>query len=457
MPALKALDGISPFADERLGAAIRKAVTPERLGSLAGLLRTIDFGADARVILSGDLSCISIAEVLQMLELQRQTGALSIASQTAEITLYVRDGMLDLAQGRGMPTSFRLGRYLLSLGALSRAELAHFLENRAGSKRLIGDALVQLDMVEDAEVREALKLQTSELVYEVVGWRSGRFTFARDVTCPEATLTPGVSPRGRVAAHRGKLRLRRHAAERPPGDRASLGVERAYRDRAGRARHDRRAAHGETDRRSGAGQHVRRMQDSVPVPELAPRPETRSMRAAGALAVRRSEDDSSEHRPMLVSRLLPSDREAVESVALATSAAIEVDAELLRPCALFWVARSQPAEAALAFLLAWAVADELHLIHIATHPGSRRRGAARALVGALVEHATESKSRLVLLEVRRSNRPAIRLYRGFGFTAMGVRRSYYSDGEDAIEMRLTLDPMTGHITPGRDEVALAEA
>ncbi|HEX7668168.1 MAG TPA: DUF4388 domain-containing protein [Polyangiaceae bacterium] len=190
LPRLMAVDGMQPGAEDKLGQAIRKAITPETLGKLAALLRSLDFGADARVILSGDLSCISIAEVLQMLELQRQTGALSIASPNSEITLYVRDGMLDLAQGRGLPMSFRLGRYLVQIGAITREELSHFLEHRGGSKRLLGDALVQHDMVTESKVLEALKLQTSELVYEVVGWRQGRFAFTRDATCPEATLSP---------------------------------------------------------------------------------------------------------------------------------------------------------------------------------------------------------------------------------------------------------------------------
>jgi ribosomal-protein-alanine N-acetyltransferase len=57
--------------------------------------------------------------------------------------------------------------------------------------------------------------------------------------------------------------------------------------------------------------------------------------------------------------------------------------------------------------------------------------------------------------VRRSNRPALRLYRGLGFTAMGVRPGYYGDnGEDAVEMVLALDPTTGSIQPGRDEIRL---
>lgn len=134
-----------------------------------------------------------------MLELQRQTGALSIASPSSEITLYVRDGMLDLAQARGLPAWYRLGRYFVRQNVITQEELTHFLEHRAGSKRLIGDALLQLDMVTEAQVSDALKMQTSELVYEVVGWKQGRFTFTRDAMSPEATLAQlGLTPGGIV-------------------------------------------------------------------------------------------------------------------------------------------------------------------------------------------------------------------------------------------------------------------
>ena len=44
---------------------------------------------------------------------------------------------------------------------------------------------------------------------------------------------------------------------------------------------------------------------------------------------------------------------------------------------------------------------------------------------------------LATLEVRRSNEPAINLYRSFGFRPVGVRPNYYADeGEDAIVMVL---------------------
>lgn len=45
---------------------------------------------------------------------------------------------------------------------------------------------------------------------------------------------------------------------------------------------------------------------------------------------------------------------------------------------------------------------------------------------------------LVLLEVRASNSPALALYTSLGFERVGLRKRYYSDGEDAVLMTLLL-------------------
>jgi ribosomal-protein-alanine N-acetyltransferase len=72
----------------------------------------------------------------------------------------------------------------------------------------------------------------------------------------------------------------------------------------------------------------------------------------------------------------------------------------------------------------------------------------------VVAYARDQRVKHVLLEVRRSNGPAIALYRGVGFFAMGVRARYYPDDEDAVEMVLMLDPETGAIVAHDDEVRL---
>ena len=56
---------------------------------------------------------------------------------------------------------------------------------------------------------------------------------------------------------------------------------------------------------------------------------------------------------------------------------------------------------------------------------------------------------------QRKNRAASALYRGLGFTTLGVRGAYYADNdEDAVEMILALDPSTGRALPGEDEIRI---
>src|SRR5262245_15231558 len=142
---------------------------------------------------------------------------------------------------------------------------------------------------------------------------------------------------------------------------------------------------------------------------------------------------------MLVAHIEPADHARVTEIAHLGGQDLDVDAEGARGFARIWVAREGSGGEAHGFLLAWSVADELHIINVATHPDFRRRGVARALVSHAVEQAVRDHTRLVLLEVRRSNRAAIELYRAHGFSAMGVRRAYYADNdEDAIEMMLAI-------------------
>ncbi len=152
----------------------------------------------------------------------------------------------------------------------------------------------------------------------------------------------------------------------------------------------------------------------------------------------------------------PEELAAVEAIAHECfSDSFSTEEELSRPWARLWAARASAGAPLVGFLISWHVADELHVLNIATVPSMRRRGIARALMEASLGYSSEAKIRIVLLEVRRSNRAAIKLYRGLAFTALGVRTGYYADnGEDAIEMILALDPESGAVLPGRDEIRI---
>ena len=82
----------------------------------------------------------------------------------------------------------------------------------------------------------------------------------------------------------------------------------------------------------------------------------------------------------------------------------------------------------------WFVLDEAHVVIIASRPSERRRGVGELLLIACLELALQQKSRVVTLEVRASNNAARSLYRKYGFQDAGVRKRYYSGGEDAVIM-----------------------
>ncbi len=52
----------------------------------------------------------------------------------------------------------------------------------------------------------------------------------------------------------------------------------------------------------------------------------------------------------------------------------------------------------------------------------------------LFERAVSQKMADVYLEVRESNESARVLYARYGFAELGIRKSYYHDGEDALVM-----------------------
>jgi [ribosomal protein S18]-alanine N-acetyltransferase len=82
------------------------------------------------------------------------------------------------------------------------------------------------------------------------------------------------------------------------------------------------------------------------------------------------------------------------------------------------------------------ILGELHITTIAVRPEYRRRGHARALIGAAL--AAYPNASHVHLEVRPTNVEAIALYEALGFSETGRRPRYYGD-EDAVLMTLDLD------------------
>ena len=92
-------------------------------------------------------------------------------------------------------------------------------------------------------------------------------------------------------------------------------------------------------------------------------------------------------------------------------------------------------DALIAYLIISRYADAWHVMNVAVHEDYRGQGVATRLLSRLFELTAGDGRRGYTLEVRVSNRGAIRLYEKLGFVPQGIRRGYYTDNrEDALIM-----------------------
>lgn len=107
--------------------------------------------------------------------------------------------------------------------------------------------------------------------------------------------------------------------------------------------------------------------------------------------------------------------------------------ELSNPLAVFLVAEDE--SGVLGYVGCHFVCGEGDITNVAVHPDSRRKGIAKALLKMLEAESERFEAEVINLEVRKSNFPAISLYKQLGYEECGERPNFYTKpAENAILM-----------------------
>ena len=129
--------------------------------------------------IEGPLRELGIHDVFQLLDLSRKTGVLRVNSELRHNagTLYFEAGAITFAEIRSNPHP--LGAALLGAGKITEADLdrARDMQQRLGDKRRLGDILVSLGAITARELQRQVRFQIEEVVFEVMSWREGYFSF----------------------------------------------------------------------------------------------------------------------------------------------------------------------------------------------------------------------------------------------------------------------------------------
>ncbi len=117
-----------------------------------------------------------------------------------------------------------------------------------------------------------------------------------------------------------------------------------------------------------------------------------------------------------------------------------IEREFTLPYSHKYVAETGGKVIAYAFL--WLIEGEAFIMSLAVDKRYRNLGIGKKLLGH-IHKEVEGRAKVVQLDVRKSNLPAIRLYRSMGYRVVRERPKFYSDGETAFVMELDL---TGYNT-----------
>ena len=90
------------------------------------------------------------------------------------------------------------------------------------------------------------------------------------------------------------------------------------------------------------------------------------------------------------------------------------------------------------YILGWIIHDEFHLNNIAVHAEYLRRNIGKRLIQHIISRVISRDIKVILLEVSANNISAQKCYKSLGFTRRGIRKDYYSKGNDAILYNLDL-------------------
>lgn len=129
--------------------------------------------------IEGPLKELGIHDVFQLLDLSRKTGVLRMTSKLRQNhgTVYFDQGAVIYAQIQNNP--HLLGELLVRAGKLSDAELRQAREMQLrGDRRRIGEILVSMGAITSRELERQIRRQVEEVVFELMSWQEGFFSFA---------------------------------------------------------------------------------------------------------------------------------------------------------------------------------------------------------------------------------------------------------------------------------------
>ncbi|MFN3414513.1 MAG: DUF4388 domain-containing protein, partial [Thermoanaerobaculum sp.] len=132
--------------------------------------------------LEGTLRDFSLADIFQLIGLQRKTGVLTLRSPEDVVTISFLDGKIVGADSLNKRLEDRLGQVLLKSKAISREGLERALAFQRETLERLGHILLAHGLLTKDELSQALQQQILQIIYRTFRWQDGDYHFAQETS-----------------------------------------------------------------------------------------------------------------------------------------------------------------------------------------------------------------------------------------------------------------------------------
>jgi hypothetical protein len=132
--------------------------------------------------LEGTLKDFSLADIFQLIGLQRKTGVLTLQGKDDTVTVTFLDGKVVGADSLNRRLENRLGSVLMRTGTLNQEQLNRALEIQRETLQRLGFILTHYGIISAQKLKEALQLQILQIIYRLFRWKDADYAFSQETT-----------------------------------------------------------------------------------------------------------------------------------------------------------------------------------------------------------------------------------------------------------------------------------
>ena len=142
--------------------------------------------------LEGTFKDFHIADIVQLIGLQRKTGTLTLEGEDDTVVVTFQDGAVVWAQSTQLAWDDRLARLLVPRKLLTASQLQELTAGQQESKKKLGVLLAERGLVPRKEWDAMLAREVEETAYRPFGWKNGRYRFVPQpsVETPDGRIGP---------------------------------------------------------------------------------------------------------------------------------------------------------------------------------------------------------------------------------------------------------------------------